>query len=151
VEVAAPNDIENAFERLMKERVGAVAALQGVGLRRRRMTSLSIATNKSAPIAPTITVIGVVYNQDNPGAGQPMVSELQAIARATGLQVLPASANNDRDLNTAFADLARNRADAIVIARTPTWTHGAANSLRWLPLTGCLRFTNGASLPMLGA
>jgi ABC-type uncharacterized transport system substrate-binding protein len=30
VEVAAPNDIESAFERLMKERVGAVAALQAV-------------------------------------------------------------------------------------------------------------------------
>jgi putative tryptophan/tyrosine transport system substrate-binding protein len=30
VEVAAPNDIENAFERLMRERVEAVAALQGV-------------------------------------------------------------------------------------------------------------------------
>src|SRR5262245_51242675 len=69
-------------------------------------------------LVPRTAVIAVLHNQDNP-IGEPMVSELGSIARAAGLQFLSVSANNDGDLNTAFANVSRDRADDIVVAPDP--------------------------------
>jgi putative tryptophan/tyrosine transport system substrate-binding protein len=50
VEVAGPNDIENAFERLMRERVGAVEALQGIEFYRVRKRIAELGLKHRMPI-----------------------------------------------------------------------------------------------------
>jgi putative tryptophan/tyrosine transport system substrate-binding protein len=50
VEVASPNDIENAIERLVRERVGAVAALQGIEFYRIRARIAELGLKHRMPI-----------------------------------------------------------------------------------------------------
>jgi ABC-type uncharacterized transport system substrate-binding protein len=50
VEVAGPNDIENAFERLMRERVGAVEALQAIEFYRVRARIAELGLKHRMPI-----------------------------------------------------------------------------------------------------
>jgi putative tryptophan/tyrosine transport system substrate-binding protein len=69
-------------------------------------------------LVPKAAVIAILFNQDNPN-GQSYVSELEPIARAAGQRVLVRSASNDHELDTAFAILVENRADAVVVAPDP--------------------------------
>jgi putative ABC transport system substrate-binding protein len=50
IEVSGPNDIENAFDRLMREHVGAVAALQGVEFFRIRARIAELGVKHRLPI-----------------------------------------------------------------------------------------------------
>src|SRR5262249_51365647 len=50
VEVAGPNDIENAFERLMRQRVGAIEALQGIEIYRIRARIAELGLKHRIPI-----------------------------------------------------------------------------------------------------
>jgi ABC-type uncharacterized transport system substrate-binding protein len=69
-------------------------------------------------LVPKTAVIAILFNPDNPN-GQAYASELEPIARAAGQLVLVLSANNDHDLEAAFAILVENRADAVVVAPDP--------------------------------
>ena len=50
IEVSTPNDIENAFEVIMRQRVGAVAALQGVEFYRIRARIAELGLKYRMPI-----------------------------------------------------------------------------------------------------
>jgi len=50
IEVPGPNDIENAFDRVMRERVGAVAALQGVEFYRIRARIAELGLKHRMPV-----------------------------------------------------------------------------------------------------
>jgi putative ABC transport system substrate-binding protein len=69
-------------------------------------------------LVPKATVIAILFNPDNPN-GQSYVSELEPIARAAGQRLLVLSANNEHDLDAAFATLVQSRADAVVVAPDP--------------------------------
>jgi len=50
IEVPGPNDIENAFDRVMRERVGAVAALQGIEFYRIRARIAELGLKHRMPV-----------------------------------------------------------------------------------------------------
>jgi putative ABC transport system substrate-binding protein len=65
-------------------------------------------------LVPTATSIGVLLN---PGSSntESQLSEAQAAARALGLQIQVLRADNDRDLDAAFATLVQQRIGALVV------------------------------------
>jgi putative ABC transport system substrate-binding protein len=72
-------------------------------------------------LIPAASVIALLLNPDNPNAG-PNTNEVQEAARALGLQIHVLRANSDRDLETAFANLAQVRAGALLIEGDPFFT-----------------------------
>ena len=60
------------------------------------------------------TIIAVLVNPTNPNA-ETVLRELQAAARALGLQLHVLHANTERDFDTLFATLVQLRAGALVI------------------------------------
>ena len=65
-------------------------------------------------LLPMATVIAVLVNPTNPNA-ETVLRELQAAARALGLQLHVLHANTERDFNNLFATLVQLRAGALVI------------------------------------
>jgi len=65
-------------------------------------------------LVPTATTIGVLANPNYLNAGR-RLSEAEAAARTLGVQLQVLSAGNDRDLDTAFATLVRQRIGALVV------------------------------------
>jgi len=72
------------------------------------------------------------------------VSEVRAAASAVGQPIEVLNVSTGREVDTAFASLARNPADALLVGPSQP---AAYNSLRWRPTTGCLRSILSASLP----
>ena len=67
-------------------------------------------------MVPTANIIALLVNPTNPTINTPFAREVQAAARTLGLQLHVLHASNDRDLDTAFANLPQLRAGALVIA-----------------------------------
>ncbi len=65
-------------------------------------------------LAPKAIVIAVLVNPDNPKAENDTM-EAQAAARELGLQLHILNARSARDLDTAFATLAKQGADALLV------------------------------------
>jgi putative ABC transport system substrate-binding protein len=71
-------------------------------------------------LMPTAAVIGYLLNPGNP----PTVREaqdLEAAARALGLQLHPVIAHGERDFAPAFAQFVHRRVDAIIVAGDPSF------------------------------
>jgi ABC-type uncharacterized transport system substrate-binding protein len=68
-----------------------------------------------ATIVPNISRVGVLVNPSNPGAS-PVLKSAQAAAQTVRIAVIPAEARSAAELETAFAALAKNRAEAIMVA-----------------------------------
>ncbi len=64
-------------------------------------------------IVPRLTRVVVLWNPANPG-DQSCLSEIQAAARRLGLQLRPLEVRDGKALERAFADIAREPADAVV-------------------------------------
>jgi putative ABC transport system substrate-binding protein len=65
-------------------------------------------------LVPKAAVIAALVNPNNPNAGSP-TNEVQAAARALGLQLLVLTAGNNGDIDTAFATLVQQRASALLV------------------------------------
>jgi putative tryptophan/tyrosine transport system substrate-binding protein len=65
-------------------------------------------------LVPTATIMAVLVNPTNPNT-EALVSDLQAAARALGLQLHVLHASTERDFDTVFATLVRLRPGALVI------------------------------------
>jgi putative tryptophan/tyrosine transport system substrate-binding protein len=65
-------------------------------------------------LVPTATTIALLVNPTNPNA-ETVTRDLQAAARARGLRSHVLHASNEREIDSAFATLARLRADGLVI------------------------------------
>jgi len=65
-------------------------------------------------LVPTATIMAVLVNPTNPNT-EAFVSDLQAAARALGLQLHVLHASTERDFDTIFATLVRLRPGALVI------------------------------------
>jgi putative tryptophan/tyrosine transport system substrate-binding protein len=70
-------------------------------------------------LVPTAQLIGYLVNPDNFLAE---LEEVQAAARALGLQVVVLNARSERDFDQAFATLVQHRADALYVAGDPFFT-----------------------------
>jgi putative ABC transport system substrate-binding protein len=66
-------------------------------------------------LVPTAAVIGFLINPTNPNAESEM-KDVPAAARALGQQIIVLSASSERDVETSFATLVRQRADALLVS-----------------------------------
>ncbi|HVI63727.1 MAG TPA: ABC transporter substrate-binding protein, partial [Bradyrhizobium sp.] len=69
-------------------------------------------------LVPNATTIAVLVNPDYPDADT-QIREVQAAARALGVQVEVLKASGERDFDTAFATLIQQRAGALLVASDP--------------------------------
>src|SRR5262249_16341983 len=58
----------------------------------------------------------------NPADSEPIVHDAQTAARAMGLQILVFEATSSKEIDTAFANLARERPDALLVGTGPPLT-----------------------------
>jgi ABC-type uncharacterized transport system substrate-binding protein len=65
-------------------------------------------------VVPQAAIIGVLLNPAFPSAAN-QLSEMQEAARTLGLQVVVMQASNESDIDTSFASLVKNRADALLV------------------------------------
>jgi putative ABC transport system substrate-binding protein len=106
---------------------GLVASLNRPG---GNLTGVTLLSVELAPkklqmlheLVPTATIIALLVNSANPNA-ETQSRDVQAAARALGLQLHVLHAANERDLDTVFATLAQLRVGALVIG-----TDGFLNS-----------------------
>ena len=70
-------------------------------------------------MVPTAASIGALVDPGNPLVGEENAKELQAAAGMLGLQLRVLQAGTDADLERAFASLAQQRGDALVITNDP--------------------------------
>jgi len=73
-------------------------------------------------LAPTASVIALLVNPANPALSATNIKELQAAARALGLELHVLNASTERDFDGAFAKLIELRAGGLVIAGDPFFT-----------------------------
>src|SRR5262249_48237975 len=66
-------------------------------------------------LVPKATTIATIVNPANPALVEPYLQTLQPVARSLGVQLHVLNASTDRDLETAFANLAQLRAGALLI------------------------------------
>jgi putative ABC transport system substrate-binding protein len=71
-------------------------------------------------LVPGAVRVGVLVNPANPA--EILVREVEAAARTTGLQIQIFNASTGREINGAFAAIARERIDAVLIAADPYFT-----------------------------
>jgi putative ABC transport system substrate-binding protein len=70
-------------------------------------------------VMPRASRIAVLVNQVNASNAEATVQDLLAAARALGLKIEVLSASTGREIEAAFAGLAREKADALFIATDP--------------------------------
>jgi ABC-type uncharacterized transport system substrate-binding protein len=73
-------------------------------------------------LVPGAVRIGVLVNPANPRPAEMLVPEVEAAARTIGLQIQIFNASTGREINAAFAAIARERSDAILIVGDPYFT-----------------------------
>jgi putative ABC transport system substrate-binding protein len=69
-------------------------------------------------LVPTVTVIGLLTNPNNPRTDVE-IGQLQAAARTAGKQILVVKASAERDFDVAFETLVQERASAVLIPAEP--------------------------------
>jgi putative ABC transport system substrate-binding protein len=70
-------------------------------------------------LVPTVTVIGLLVNPNNPNVAEPTTKSLQGAAHTLGLEVHVLHASADHDFDKVFATLVQLRAGALVIGPDP--------------------------------
>jgi putative tryptophan/tyrosine transport system substrate-binding protein len=73
-------------------------------------------------LVPSATTIGFLMNPAYPTI-EPELQDMQEAARVSGLQLSIVKASSERDFETAFATLIRQRAGALVVAADPFFTN----------------------------
>ena len=69
-------------------------------------------------VAPTAKLVGFLANPKNPAA-ESDVRDVKSAATTTGQQILTVNAGNDGELDTAFTDLVRQHAGALLVMADP--------------------------------
>jgi len=72
-------------------------------------------------LVPTAVLVAVFVNSANPERAAMQVKELEAAARATGLQIRVYHTGSVRDINVAFAAFAHERPDALFVSADPVF------------------------------
>jgi putative tryptophan/tyrosine transport system substrate-binding protein len=102
---------------------GLVASLNRPGGNVTGATFLSVALGAKRlellrDLIPKLASIGLLVNPSNPNA-TPQTNDMQAATNAFGLQLNVQKASSQSDFENAFATLARQRTDALVISADP--------------------------------
>ena len=100
--------------------IGLVASLDRPGGNVTGVTNLNVEIGPKRlellhELLPSVTTVAVLVNPANPVLAEPFVHGLQDAARRLGLQLHVLNASIERDIDTAFAELVRLRAGALVI------------------------------------
>jgi putative ABC transport system substrate-binding protein len=90
------------------------------------LTGISLFLNTLGPkrlelkreLVPNAAVIGLPINPSNPNA-EPQAKAARQVARAIGQQLKVLSADSEDDLDAAFAILAKQRVDALIVGADP--------------------------------
>jgi putative ABC transport system substrate-binding protein len=69
-------------------------------------------------LVPKATVIGLLVNPANQAA-EPQVRDVQAATLALGVKLLVLNASGESDIETAFANFARQRVDGVIVGSDP--------------------------------
>ena len=79
-------------------------------------------------------MFGILVDPANPG-NQSVIADLQAGARALGLELIVANARTESDLEPAFATFSQQRVGAVLVGLSTLLTTEriAGNSRRWRP------------------
>jgi putative ABC transport system substrate-binding protein len=72
-------------------------------------------------LVPQATLIAMLRNPNRPGAAE-QVQDVQEAADTLGKKILVLSASTDSEIDTAFATLVRQRANALTVAADPFFT-----------------------------
>jgi putative ABC transport system substrate-binding protein len=67
-------------------------------------------------LVPTAVHIAVLINPANPANTSVTLTEMEAVARALGLQIQFFKASTNGEIDTAYATLVRERSDALLVA-----------------------------------
>ena len=70
-------------------------------------------------IVPGATRIGLLVNRANPISAESVIKDIERAASATALHIDIHNAGTSREIEIAFAALAQNRADALVVGADP--------------------------------
>ena len=70
-------------------------------------------------LVPGATRVAVLVNPTNATITETTLRDVEAAARAIGLQIQVLNASNSREIDAAFATLARERPDALFVAGDP--------------------------------
>jgi putative tryptophan/tyrosine transport system substrate-binding protein len=101
--------------------LGLVASLNQPGGNLTGVTNLNVEVGPKRlellrELLPSATLIAVLVNPTNPTIGEPFVRDLEAAAHTLRFKLLVLHASTERDLDTVFATLLQQRADALVIS-----------------------------------
>jgi putative ABC transport system substrate-binding protein len=107
-------------------RLGLVASLNRPGGNVTGVNFLNAATEAKRlgllhDLVPQATLIAMLRNATRPDAAD-QVRDVQEAARALGKKILVLDASTASEIDTAFATLARQRADALTVAADPFFT-----------------------------
>jgi putative ABC transport system substrate-binding protein len=107
-------------------KLGLVASLSRPGGNVTGVTQLNVEVGPKRlelahELVPTATTIALLVNPTNPISGT-LLRDLQAAARSLGLQLHVLRASNERDIDGAFATLARLRLGVLVVSSDPLFT-----------------------------
>jgi putative ABC transport system substrate-binding protein len=69
-------------------------------------------------LVPRVARVAVLLNPDDASRTESSLRDVQAAARAMGLQVQTLNANTSREIDTAFDDIVRERPDALFVTTT---------------------------------
>jgi len=72
-------------------------------------------------LVPAMRRLAVFVNPANPARADSQVKEMESAARPLGLQIQAFHAGSGREINTAFATLARERPDALLVGPDPVF------------------------------
>ena len=132
-------------------RVGLVASLARPG---GNLTGVNFFTTEVAAkrlellreLVSAATRVAVLVNPNGPNA-ETMLSDVESAARAMGLQIRVLNASTSPEIDAAFASLAREPPDGLVIGGDTFSSAGGCNLPTWRCAMGFPRHFRRASLP----
>ena len=97
---------------------------------------------------PAATRVAVLVNPANATGTEATLRDVEAAARAMGLQIQVLNASTSREIDAAFATLVRERADALFVGADPFFQQPASSNWPfWRRATRFLRHMRRVNLP----
>ena len=82
-------------------------------------------------LVPGATRVAVLVNPANAATTETTLRDVEAAARAIGLQIQVLNASTSREIDAAFATFVRERPDALFVGTTPSSSAGVSNWSTW--------------------
>jgi putative ABC transport system substrate-binding protein len=100
-------------------------------------------------LLPRAVRVAVLVNPADAANTASTLRDVEAAARAIGLQVQVLNASTSREINAAFEDVGRDRPDAVYVGSNTFLTAGVSKWSSWRRSTGSLRSIRRAALSKL--